>query len=127
MAFKKKSVTCTGTTALTQTVDLGAAYGRVYKFTFLSNVDTSVSAAVTDAEGKTVFTLASGDYTAAGAQQLENFYVTPLEVQQRDTGGDLNADTEGGATGVVVASPLTVVAAGADAAETLIVGVYYEV
>lgn len=127
MAIKKKTATCTGTTALTQTIDLGAAYAKVHKFTFLSNTDTSVSAAITDAEGVTVFTLVSGDYTAAGAQQLPAFYVEPVEEHSWDTAGEVSAAASGLGRGVVAASPLTVVAAGLDATETLAVAVYVEV
>lgn len=122
MAIKKKSVTCTGTGSLTQTLDLGAAYAKVLCFDFTSNVDTSVSAAVTDADNKTVATLASGDYTTE-----TRVYVGPVPTTIQDTAGDAGADAEGTPIGVVATSPLTIVAAGLDASETLLVECFVEV
>lgn len=122
MAFKKKTAICTGTGSLVQTVDLGSAYAKAYRFDLLSNVDTSVALTVTDAEGVTVGTFTSADYTTE-----TRYYVGPVPTGILDAAGDAGADAEGTPIGVVVTSPLTLTASGLDASETLTVDVFYEV
>lgn len=122
MAIKKKSVTCTGTGSLTQTLDLGAAYAHVFELHLLSNTDTSTQVTITDADGFVVATVASADYTTK-----TRYYVTPEEGVTFDTAGEAMAANGDASIGVIAASPLTLVAAGLDAAETLTIDVLCEV
>ena len=126
MAIKKKTVTCTGTTALTQSLDLGTAVGEVVAIDLLSDVDTTVSVTITDARSRTIATAASGDYTSAGAQQAI-LYLSPVEATVWDSAGEVMAANGDASIGVIAESPLSVVAAGLDASETCRVNVYVRV
>lgn len=122
MSYKKKTAVCTGTTALTQSLDLGAAFGKVQKLHLLSNTDTTVAVTITDADGFVIATVASADYTTK-----TEYFIAPVEAKVFDTAGDPSADTEGAVPGIIAASPLSLVAAGLDATETLTVDVFVEV
>jgi len=115
MAIKKRSIVLSDTSA--HTLGLGATYGRILRCDVTSSADTSVSLAVTDADGVTVITFGSADYTTATRKVVEAE----------------NAVTEDGtaATGdaghpLVAKSPLTVTASGLGSG-TFTVDVFVEV
>lgn len=122
--FKRRRAVCVGT-SLVQTVGLGAPYGLVVGFNALSDSDTSVSLAVTDADGKTICTLASADYTNTTLKDgVEKVLIAegPTTVGVTEDGTDSTPNTVSG--GVWAKGPLTVTAAGLDSAETLTVDFY---
>jgi hypothetical protein len=106
MTIKKRS---TGAISADSTpkVGLGAAYAVLRRVDVVASADTSTAVTITDRDGVTVYTLASGDHTTKKRQ-----YVTPVETTVVDTGGDAMIDAEGAPGGVIARSPLDVAITG---------------
>lgn len=122
MAFKKRSTGALATTAAKR-VGLGAGYGRVVGYNVFASADTSVSVAVVDADGKTIATIASGDYTnTTGKDGVEKTLTPENAVTEDGTAATGNA----GFDGVWARSPLTVTPAGLGSG-TVTVDFYVEV
>jgi hypothetical protein len=121
MAFKKRT---TGAITGAKVVGLGAAYGRVQGYNVLSSADTSVSIACVDADGKTIFTEASADFTnTTGKDGVERVLTAEAAVTEDGTSATANA---GFGPGVWAKSPLTITPAGVGTG-TVTVDVYVEV
>lgn len=120
MAYKKRS---TGALSSDQTkvVGLGAAYALVRRVDVVASLDTTTAVTITDDDGVTIFTLASGDHTTKKRQ-----YVTPLETIVVDTGGDAMIDAEGAPGGVLAKSPIDIAVSGIGSG-TVTVDVFEEV
>lgn len=107
MALKKRSTGQLTTAA--KNVGLGAQYGRVIGYNVFSSADTSVSFAIVDADGKTIATVASGDYTnTTGKDGVEKVLTAENAVTEDGTAATGNA----GFGGVFAKSPLTVTPSG---------------
>jgi hypothetical protein len=122
--FKRRRAVCVGTD-LVQTIGLGAPYAQVVGYNILSSVDTSVSAAIVDADGKTIATIASGDYTNTTLKDGVEFTLSPEGPTGRgvtEDGTDAVANKVAG--GVWARSPITITAAGLDSAETATIDLY---
>lgn len=126
MAFKKRTTgAVTGNVATT--VGLSAAYGRVLGYNVFSSADTSVSVAVVDADGKTIATVGSSDYTQTTGKDGVEFTLSPEGPTTRgvtEDGTDSTANTA--RLGVWAKSPLTVTTAGSSSG-TVTVDFYVEV
>lgn len=108
MAIKKRSSSQMTTAAVT--VGLGAAYGMVLGYNVFSSADATVSLAIVDADGKTVATVASGDFTnTTGKDGVEKVLTSENAVTEDGTAATGNA---GFGPGVFARSPLTVTPSG---------------
>jgi hypothetical protein len=120
MPFKKRT---TGAVTAAATVGLGAAYGRVFGYNVFSSADTSVSIACVDADGKTIFTEGSADFTnTTGKDGVERV----LEAETRVTEDGTSATGNAGGPGVWAHGPLTITPSGVGSG-TVTVDVYVEV
>ena len=107
MALKKRSSARMTTAAVT--VGLGAPYAEVVGYNVFSSADTSVALAIVDRDGKTIATVASGDYTnTTGKDGVEKTLTNENAVTEDGTAATGNA----GFGGVVARSPLTVTPSG---------------
>ncbi len=112
MAVKKRSSAQMTTAAVS--VGLGASYGYVRGYNVFSSADTSVSLAIADADGKTIATVASGNYTNTTGKDGVEFNLSP----EGPTGKGVTEDgtdatpNSGVGTGVFARSPLTVTPSG---------------
>lgn len=121
MAFKRRRIVLSDTSA--HDLGLGASFAIVRGYNLLSSSDTSVSLAVTDDDGKTIFTESSADFTnTTGKDGVERTLSTESAVTEDGTAATGNA----GHGGVWAKSPLTLTASGLGAG-TLTVDVYVEV
>lgn len=120
MAYKKKRV---GPLSADATVvqSLGAKYAILRRVDVLSSADTTTAVTITDADGFVVYTLASGDHTTKKRQ-----FVTPVETNVVDVGGDAMIDAEGAPGGVVCQGPVSVAVSGI-ASGTVTVDLFVEV
>ena len=132
MAFKKKNVSLTTTSAdVSTTVALGAAYGRVHAFDILSTgTDTAIRLKLTDADAK-VFYLdaADKDYDTARIHTVisDDDTRTGLTYTPRDaTGAAVTATFTQPVP--VVKSPITVsIINGGTVTDTVDVNLYVEI
>jgi hypothetical protein len=116
--FKRRSIVLSDTSA--HTLGLGSAYGKVVGYNVFASADTSVSCAVVDADGKTVATIPSADYTQTTGKDGKSFNLSPeATVTEDGTAGTSNTS----AVGVLARSPLTLTASGLGSG-TLTVEVY---
>lgn len=107
MAVKKRSSARMTTAAVR--VGLGGAYGLVVGYNVFSSADTSVALAIVDADGKTIATVASADYTnTTGKDGVEKVLTNENAVTEDGTAATGNA----GFGGVLARSPLTVTPTG---------------
>jgi len=119
MTLKKRS-TGAYDGAAARSVGLGAAYGIVKRVRLSASADTSVSLAITDRDGRTIATVASGNFTVTASDKA-------ISAPTADVADTLGAAIAAAATeGVVARSPLTVTPAGV-ASGTVTVDVYVEV
>jgi hypothetical protein len=102
--------------------DFGAAYGIVRCVDVTVTGDTSTSIAIADADGKTVATIASSDYTT-----LTRFYLSPEEAYVYDTAGEAMTANGDASIGVVARSPLIITASGLDTGDSAVVDVFVEI
>lgn len=107
MAFKKRS--SAQLTTVAGTVGLGASYGQVVGYNVFSSADVTVSLAIVDADGKTIATVPSADYTnTTGKDGVEKVLTPESAVTEDGTAATGNA----GFGGVWAKSPLTVTPSG---------------
>lgn len=121
MTIKKRSSAQMTTTAVT--VGLGAAHGRVFGYNVFSSADTSISLAIVDADGKTIATVPSADYSNVTAKDgVEKSLTNENAVTEDGSAATGNA----GFGGVYARSPLTVTPSGV-ASGYVVIDFYVEV
>jgi hypothetical protein len=116
MAITKRTVVILSTDA-TKSLRFNGSYGRILKVGIQSSADTSAGVTAVDAEGETIFTWASADYTTRSVKHL----VSETAVTQDGT----TATTDSNAAIPVAKSPLTLTPSGLGSG-TLTVDIYVE-
>lgn len=119
MASKKRTTGALTTAA--KDVGLGAAYAYVTGYNVFSTLDTSVSVACVDADGKTIFTVPSADYTNTTGKDGVEKVLTPENAVTED--GTAATGNAGFGIGVWAKSPLTITPSGV-ATGTVTIDVY---
>jgi len=145
MAIKRRRMTATtgtdgATTTFSKDLTLGAAYAKVLKVEIKgddTNVDSSAGYTIVDAEGRLILTLAAfdagpDDSAVKATNQVYStvgraLWLSPLETDIVDAGGDFSANTEGNVLGVVAASPITVAQTGGTDGDVFQITAYVEV